>query len=218
MLVGEVGGEPAFPPRGGAVSWPFRRHGPGAAVLLVLGSTLIAPIAAGAAGADGTMPVTPESPGIADGRLRLEQDAYGSRLGSQAAEEARVLREQYRQEWLRGHPPRSSQWLGPPAAPAPAPGGGAALSGQFAREARDLHQLQQRQAAEAAILSQRARTLGLPPGAAQRQRQQFAAEGAQQQLQFEMLRPSPYPAPSYLYPPPGGTLTPGAGFPWVGGR
>ena len=39
-------------------------------------------------------------------------------------------------------------------------------------------------------LRQRERTIGLPPGAGLRQRQQFQMEDAQQQLNFDMLRPT----------------------------
>jgi hypothetical protein len=144
-----------------------------------------------------TLDDVPRAPQAAAGeaRLRLDQDRYRSLLSPRDLEQSRALQEQFHREWLAGRPEPQPQWLtrpapavGPPVPPA-APRV-PTLPQRFEQEAWDLQRLQQRQEAEASRLRQRDATVGLPPGATLRQRQQFQSDRAAEQLHFDMLRPT----------------------------
>ena len=164
--------------------------------LALRGLVVAAALWAGAPGAQGPGPErlpTPD-PG-AESRLRLDQDRYRSRLSPEDLERAKSLQERYHQEWLENRPQLRPDWLARPAPPVAAPIPQAAppaptLPQRFEQEAWDLQRLQQRQQTDVLRLRQRERTIGLPPGAGLRQRQQFQMEDAQQQLNFDMLRPT----------------------------
>lgn len=135
----------------------------------------------------------------AEARLRLDQDRYRSRLSREDLEGAQSLQERYHQEWLESRPQLRPGWIARPAPPVAAPAPPVAppvappaptLPQRFEQEAWDLQRLQQRQQADVLRLRQREQTIGLPPGASLRQRQQFQMEDAQQQLNFDMLRPT----------------------------
>lgn len=140
---------------------------------------------------------TPRAPDAAGGeaRLRFDQEMYRNRLSPADLDQSRALQEQFRREWLGGRPEPRAEWLarpgpavGPPA-PTPAPGV-PTLPQRFEQEAWDLQRLQQRQEADVSRLRQRDQSVGLPPGATLRQRQQFQSERAAEQLNFDMLRPT----------------------------
>lgn len=139
----------------------------------------------------------PRAPDAAAGeaRLRFDQDMYRSRLSPEDLARSRELQEQYHREWLGSRPAPPPGWLNRPApvvgppVPPPAPRV-PTLPQRFEQEAWDLQRLQQRQEAEASRLRQRDSTVGLPPGATLRQRQQFQGERAAEQLHFDMLRPT----------------------------
>ncbi|MBP7711592.1 MAG: hypothetical protein KA217_03885 [Gammaproteobacteria bacterium] len=131
----------------------------------------------------------------AEARLRLDQDRYRSRLSREDLERAQSLQERYHQEWLESRPQLRPGWTDRPAPPVAEPGPPVAppapmLPQRFEQEAWDLQRLQQRQQADVLRLRQREQAIGLPPGASLRQLQQFQMEDAQQQLNFDMLRPT----------------------------
>ncbi len=160
--------------------------------LAVLAGLWAGAVAAQPSGAD-----TPRAPDAAAGeaRLRFDQEMYRSRLGTEDLERSRALQEQFHREWVETRPAPRPEWLAPrapavgPPAPPPAPRA-PTLPQRFEQEAWDLQRLQQRQEAEASRLRQRDSTVGLPPGATLRQRQQFQGERAAEQLHFDMLRPT----------------------------
>jgi hypothetical protein len=148
-----------------------------------------------------------------ESRLGWEQRAYGSRLQERDLEQARALRERYRQEWLgaraRRAPPAGEgpeipgrqpdpegvrPWL---AIPPRSPPGTAQdpeslrLRDTFDREQTDLSARHRQEDAEQARMHQRKGATGLAPGEVSRWRLQQQSERAEGDLSRQLLRPYP---------------------------
>jgi len=164
-------------------------------MLLAVGP-LGSPVPARGQAATLAVPLT-EGEGSRALRQRLDHDGYANRLGPDAADQARTMREGFQREWLDQRPSR--EWL-----PAPAPQVGAGRSRveqALERERADRRLLEQRREAEQSRLGQGALTPGgLPPREVARARQRLQADEAAQDLGARMRRPS---APALPAPSPG---------------
>lgn len=186
-----------------------RRTIAGSAALWLLGP------GAGAWGQPSTVgPIVEQEQALREQRLMLDQEAYRWRIGPLELEEARVLRERFRREWLEGRRPSGAsaggpareggsvrdpgarEWLEAPERPRPAPppADGSAevparVDARLERERADLRARVQQEEAEEARLRQRSRTLGVTPGEDQRWRQRGRSEDGARELQYDILRP-----------------------------